>query len=203
MLRVMLPALGDTAVEATSHTCGEALVQVLRRVRGSRPLVVILEDLHWAEAERCETRVVLAAIGKLVPPPPPGAGGPFALSTPGKLEELAEAAGLTPQRADEVPTPYVYPDLDTAVRAQLAAGPSRKAIEHAGLLATVEAIRDAFLRQPAAGRQLPPGQRVPLSGRHGVTVAVHDPRQRGLCLSTSRRRPGYPHTGADHEPSVQ
>jgi hypothetical protein len=49
-----------------------------------------------------------------------------------------------------VPTPYIYPDLDTAVRAQLAAGPSRKAIEHAGLMATVDAIRDAFVdsRQP-------------------------------------------------------
>lgn len=123
-----------------------ALRELRRVVVPGGPVAVVT----WAEAERCETRAVLAAIGGLLPPPPPGAGGPFALSAPGKLEELAEAAGLTPQRADEVPTPYIYPDLDAAVRAQLAAGPSRKAIEHAGLLATVAAIRDAFAgsRQP-------------------------------------------------------
>lgn len=119
-------------------------VNALRELRrvvvpGGRVAIVT-----WAEAERCETRAVLAAVGALLPPPPPGAGGPFALSAPGNLEELAEAADLTPQRADEVPTPYIYPDLDTAVRAQLAAGPSRKAIEHSGLMATVDAIRDAF-----------------------------------------------------------
>lgn len=121
----------------------------LRRVVGPGGQVAVVT---WAEAERCETRSVLAAVGALLPPPPPGAGGPFALSSPGTLEGLAEAAGLTPKRADEVPTPYVYPDLDTAVRAQLAAGPSRKAIEHAGLLPTVAAIRDAF-----AGAQQPDG----------------------------------------------
>jgi SAM-dependent methyltransferase len=139
-------------------------VQALRELRrvavpGS-PVTVVT----WAEAERCETRVVLAAIGGLLPPsgggggravgtPPPGAGGPFALSAPGKLEELVSAAGLRPQRADEVPTPFRYPDLDAAVRAHLAAGPARRAIEHAGHQATAEALRAAFAgsRQPDRG----------------------------------------------------
>jgi hypothetical protein len=100
--------------------------------------------------ERCESRVILAAIGGLLPPPPPGAEGPFALSAPGKLEELAERAGLVPERADEVPTPLIYPDLDTAVRTQLSSGPARMAIEYAGEPATRKALAAAFAdsRQP-------------------------------------------------------
>jgi SAM-dependent methyltransferase len=124
-----------------------AALRELRRVAVPGAQVAVVT---WAEAERCETRVVLAAIGALLPPPPPGAGGPFALSAPGKLEELVGVAGLTPQRADEVPTPFIYPDLDTAVRAQLASGPARRAIENVGPQATEDAIRTALAgsRQP-------------------------------------------------------
>lgn len=118
-----------------------AALRELRRVGTSGAQVAVVT---WAEPERCETRTVLAAIGGLLPPPPPGAGGPFALSAPGKLEELLSAAGLIPQRAQEVPAPFVYPDLDTAVRAQLSAGPSRKAIEHIGREATANAVRAAL-----------------------------------------------------------
>ena len=95
----------------------------------------------WAEAERCETRVVLAAIGGLLPPPPPGAGGPFALSAPGNLEALVEQAGLTPQRADEVTLGFRFASLDDAVRAHLCAGPAHRAIEHSGRQATADTIR--------------------------------------------------------------
>jgi SAM-dependent methyltransferase len=118
----------------------------LRRVAASGAPVAVVT---WAEPERCETRTVLAAIGRL-PPPPPGAGGPFALSAPGRLEELLSAAGLTPQGAGEAPAPFIHPDLDTAVRAHLADGPARRAIEHAGQRATADAIREALAgsRQP-------------------------------------------------------
>lgn len=124
-----------------------AALRELRRVAvPGAPVAVVT----WAEPERCESRVVLAAVGSLLPPPPPGAGGPFALSAPGKLEELLSAAELTPHRAGEVPAPFIFPDLDTAVRANLAAGPTQRAIEHAGLAATEEAFRTAMQsgRQP-------------------------------------------------------
>lgn len=118
-----------------------AAVRELRRVAkpGAKVGIVV-----WGAPERCETTVILAAIGGLLPPPPPGAEGPFALSVPGKLEELAAAAGLTPERADEVPTPLIYPDLDTAVRTQMSSGPARMAIEHAGEEATRSALTAAF-----------------------------------------------------------
>jgi SAM-dependent methyltransferase len=98
----------------------------------------------WGTADQCEMRVVLAAIGSLLPPPPPGAAGPFALAAPGALEELVESAGLTAQRSIDVPTPYIYPDLDTATRGQLSSGPARMAINTAGLDTTTTAVRDAL-----------------------------------------------------------
>jgi SAM-dependent methyltransferase len=129
-----------------------AALRELRRVAVPGAPVAIVT---WGAAEQCETRVILAAIGALLPPPPvppapAGAEGPFALSTPGRLEALARSAGLTPERAMDVPAPFSYPDLDTAVRAQLAAGPARRAIEHAGEPAVAEAMRTAYAgsRQP-------------------------------------------------------
>jgi len=117
-----------------------ALREIRRVARPGAPVGVVT----WGTPEQCESRVILAAIGGLLPPPPPGAEGPFALSVPGKLEELAEAAGLTPERADDVPTPFIYPDLATAVRTQLSSGPARMAIEHAGEPSTRQALAAAF-----------------------------------------------------------
>ena len=123
-----------------------ALRELRRVAKPGAPVGIVT----WGAPERCESRVIMAAIGGLLPPPPPGAEGPFALSVPGKLEALAEAAGLVSLRADEVPTPFIYPDLDTAVRTQLSSGPARMAIEHAGEPATRNALAAAFTgsRQP-------------------------------------------------------
>lgn len=94
----------------------------------------------WGDPERCDGKALIGAVGALLPPPPPGASGPFALAAPGALEALVEQAGLTAERALEVSTPFVYPDIATAERASLSAGPIRLAVNHAG----VDAVRDAF-----------------------------------------------------------
>lgn len=91
-------------------------------------------------------RDVLVAIGGLLPPPPPGAGGPFALSVPGALESLVESAGLRPGASGEVPTPYGYPDVATAVRAQLSSGPAVRAAAHAGEAAVGQALTPVMER---------------------------------------------------------
>jgi SAM-dependent methyltransferase len=104
----------------------------------------------WGPPEQCEMRAVIGAIGSLLPPPPPNAVGPFALAAPGALAALAEGAGLTAERTIDVPTPYSHDDFDTAVRAHLASGPARRAIDTAGFEATRDAVTAVCeeVRQP-------------------------------------------------------
>jgi len=148
---------GDDAFDAITafnsvQYAGDPVVALreLRRVaRPGAPVVV----LTWGRPEQCETRVILAAIGGLLPPPPPGAGGPFALSEPGRLEALVASAGLTPDGAFDVAQSFDFPDLETAVRAQLCTGPARRAIDHAGEAATRAALAEAYaLHRQADGR---------------------------------------------------
>ncbi len=113
-----------------------ALAEIRRVAKSGAGIAVAT----WGAPEQCEMRVVLGAIGSLLPPPPAGAGGPFALSAPGVLDDLALSARLLVERTVSVPTPYMYPDLDTAIRAQMSSGPARRAIEAAG----VEPLREAL-----------------------------------------------------------
>jgi SAM-dependent methyltransferase len=105
-----------------------ALREIKRVAKPDAPVAVAT----WGPVEQCEMRLVLGAIGSLLPPPPPGAGGPFALAAPGALEALVDGAGLNAERVIDVPTPYIYADVGTAVQGQLASGPARMAIDRAG-----------------------------------------------------------------------
>jgi SAM-dependent methyltransferase len=98
----------------------------------------------WGELEHCDIRWILGALSGLLPPPPPGAEGPFALSAPGRLEGLAEKAGLTPERSADVAAPFTFANLDEALRIQMSAGPLQRAIEVAGREATSQVVAEAF-----------------------------------------------------------
>jgi hypothetical protein len=104
----------------------------------------------WGQPEGCEMRAVLAAVGSLLPPPPPGASGPFALSAPGALEGLAERAGLRPLQAGDVATPFEYGDLDLAWWSIAASGPGARVIAEAGEQRAREIVCEPFtaFRQP-------------------------------------------------------
>jgi SAM-dependent methyltransferase len=125
-----------------------AALEQARRVARAGASVVIAT---WAAPERCEAAAYIAALGPLLPPPPPGAPGPFALSAPGALEGLATEAGLTPLDAAEVSCPWTFPDLESALTAMLAAGPAIKAIRCAGEAATRDAVAVAIepFRRPS------------------------------------------------------
>jgi SAM-dependent methyltransferase len=86
----------------------------------------------WGAAEKCELAPSLAALGKLLPPPPPGAAGPFALSAPGALEALVSKAGLRSEAASTVATTMSFSDNETAVRGLLASGVAERAIRNSG-----------------------------------------------------------------------
>ena len=88
--------------------------------------------------------VVLGAIGSLLPPRPPGTGGPSALAAPGALESLVAAGGFNDSYTIDVATPFVYRDLDTVIGGQLSSGPARRAIEHVGREAAATALVEAL-----------------------------------------------------------
>jgi SAM-dependent methyltransferase len=114
-------------------------LQEARRVAESDAVVVMAV---WGKASDCQAGAYLAAIGELLPPPPPGAPGPFALSEEGALEALARRAGLTPIGVDDVDCPWIYRDLETALRGLLSAGPAVMAMQVSGQ----ERVREAVAR---------------------------------------------------------
>src|SRR5207244_13333556 len=106
----------------------EALREAARVVEPDGRVLIAV----WGHSEQCEAGAVLAALARLMPPPPPGAAGPWALSEPGALVELVPDAGLTPESGDEVRCVWRYSTLDGAVRAQLCSGPAAAAMREAG-----------------------------------------------------------------------
>lgn len=92
--------------------------------------------------------------------------GMFALSEPGKLEDVLAATGLTVDEDDEIESLIVFDDAAGAVRAFTGAGPTTLAIAHSGELAVSQAVRDAL--GPFTGTDarvtLPTWYRVVLAG---------------------------------------
>jgi SAM-dependent methyltransferase len=105
-----------------------ALVEA-RRVTRPGGLVAIMT---WGRPEGMEAASIVAALRPLVPPPPPDAPGPFALSDPDRLVAFAARAGLSPLDVIEGETHWSYPDLATAVRGLNSSGVAIRAAGIAG-----------------------------------------------------------------------
>jgi SAM-dependent methyltransferase len=88
----------------------------------------------------CDARYYFAALGKLLPPPPPGTPGPFALSVDGALEALVASTGLQPGKAEEIDIPWAYPEASTMLNGLLASGPGTRAIQLVGEDTAAKAI---------------------------------------------------------------
>jgi SAM-dependent methyltransferase len=112
-----------------------------RRVVKAGGIIVIAV---WGLPESCEAAGHLKALGALMPPPPPGAPGPFALSDETKLKALAGEAGLTAGAIVDVACPWVYPDFETALRGMLSAGPAERAIRASSFELAREAVAVAI-----------------------------------------------------------
>jgi SAM-dependent methyltransferase len=73
--------------------------------------------------------------------------GMFALSEPGRLEEVLASADLTPYGDEEIECPIAFSTVEAAELAFLGAGPTQLAIAHSGEVAvanTVHAALEAF-----------------------------------------------------------
>ena len=93
---------------------------------------------------------IISAVKPLLPPPPPGAPGPLALSNEGALREFAATSGLSPAEIFDVSAPWDYPDLATALRGLKSSGVSARAIEYSGEAALESAYANSLelFRQP-------------------------------------------------------
>lgn len=100
--------------------------------------------LVWSPAEMCELAPHLQSLSALMPPPPPGAPGPFALCGRDALGEFFATAELELDHITDVACTFAYPDTATAVAALSSAGPVVRIAEHAGW-DTVQADIEDFL----------------------------------------------------------
>ncbi len=98
---------------------------------GARIAVVV-----WS-AEHSEQRHIFEAFLKLFDRPPKSRGA-FALSGPGEVEALFP--GLATE-SYEIACPFVYPNLEIAIRGQMSAGPSQRVVEIFGREKVEAAIR--------------------------------------------------------------
>jgi SAM-dependent methyltransferase len=118
-----------------------ALGEARRVSRG--PVVVVIPT-------RVPEAGIAAVFKPLFPLFPPEAlesmkqSGMFALSEPGKLDELLATAGLTVQDDAEIECPVSFVDADTAARAFVGAGPMALAIRHSGEQTIAQAVHDAL-----------------------------------------------------------
>ena len=103
-----------------------------------------LVAMIWGNKEDCEAATYLKAVGSLLPPPPPGAPGPFALSENRLLENTLEEIGFKIVNTKDVQSIWDYQDPDIALRGLLSPGPAARAIESNGFDKVYQAISEAI-----------------------------------------------------------
>ncbi|HUG15073.1 MAG TPA: class I SAM-dependent methyltransferase [Thermomicrobiales bacterium] len=125
----------------------QALTEARRVVRPNGRVVIVV----WGRPERNEAFLARQrVINAFLPPPPPGAPGPLALSSEGVLAALVREAGLTALVQDTFVFQHVYADEEEAIRQSTAGGPAVRAMQIAG----AEPVRRAIARTLTPYRQL-------------------------------------------------
>lgn len=124
-----------------------------KRVAKAGASVVIMT---WGTPGGMEAASLVAALKPLLPPPPPSAPGPFALSDEAALRGFASAAGLKPIDVFDVESPWTYPDLQTGLRGLRSSGVAARAIANS----SEESVDDAHAMALAPFRQSDASYRV-------------------------------------------
>jgi SAM-dependent methyltransferase len=129
-----------------------ALAEARRVLRPGGTIVIAT----WGPPQDCEAAGHLKALGGLMPAPPPGAPGPFALSDEANLKALANGAGFAPIAVVDVACPWTFPDLEIALRGMLSAGPAERAIRNSSMERAREVVAAsiAAYATPSSGYRL-------------------------------------------------
>ena len=117
-----------------------ALSEAKRVLKTGGKLVAMI----WGNKEDCEAATYLKAVGGLLPPPPPGAPGSFALTENSALENILAEIGFKNIKSADVPTVWDYENASFALSGLLSAGPAVKAIEHSGIEKVSDTIAEAI-----------------------------------------------------------
>lgn len=94
----------------------------------------------WDKPENSDATQVLKSIGALLPPPPPGTPGPFALSEDGKIESACSEAGLRVIHKQTVPCPFLYKTREEGIKSFMGTGPAAAALNHHNKFEVEDAI---------------------------------------------------------------
>lgn len=124
-----------------------------------------LVAMIWGNKEDCEAATYLKAVGSLLPPAPPGAPGPFALSENQLLEKTLEEAGFVIIDNMDIVSVWDYDNVTIALKGLMSAGPVARAIDHAGFDKVYDTIAASI--QP----YIKPGGRVVYNNKFRVVIA--------------------------------
>jgi len=105
--------------------------------------------MTFGDPDGMEVVALLTALRPLLPPPPPGAPGPFALSDEAVLRRFAVHAGLEPVEVFDVDSPWIYADETAALRGLTSTGNAVRAMEQLG----EEVVTRAYEKAIAPFRQ--------------------------------------------------
>jgi SAM-dependent methyltransferase len=98
----------------------------------------------WDKPEKSDASTILKAIGSLLPPPPAGTPGPFALSEDGKMESILESLNLKLIYKTAVSCPFLYHSLGDCLKSFMGTGPAAAAMNHVTEKEVQLAIANAF-----------------------------------------------------------
>ena len=117
-----------------------ALLEAKRVLKKYGRLVLAI----WDKPENSDATQILKAIGSLLPPPPPGTPGPFALSEDGKIEEILKRHSLKLAFKQAVACPMLFHSLGEAVKSFMGTGPAALALKHHSRETVESTIAKAF-----------------------------------------------------------
>jgi SAM-dependent methyltransferase len=114
-----------------------ALYQARSVVRPGGKIVLGL----WDEAKNCDSSSIFSSLASLLPPPPPDAPGPFALSADGTIERMSQQLKLSLVHHERVACPLLFTSLEDLYKAFMSTGPAVKAAETLGVEKVKEVIK--------------------------------------------------------------